>query len=334
MGGDLGPREVVEGALAAVRREPDGIDVVLVGDEAEIRPCLPPGALPYGVTVVHCTEMIGMAESAPSVYRRRKDASVVVAARLLGERKVDALVSAGNTGAVVTASLLGLGRIQGVYRPAIASLVPTPTGQTVLLDVGANSEVKPVHLYQFAQMGRIYAQHVLGVENPRVALLNIGEESSKGSEVAQQAFQLLEKTRESLNFIGNVEGKDILRGTADVVVCDGFTGNVILKFAESVIWMLVETAKRELATNLKFKAGVLLLKPLLHRLRNKLNYEEYGGAPLLGVQGVVVIAHGRSSAKAIMNAVRVGARSARTRVEQRIREDVSRDHIRGEEAAG
>ena len=334
MGGDLGPREIVEGALAAVRREPDAIDVVLVGDEAEIRPCLPRGEMPVGVSIVHCTETIGMAESAPSVYRRRKDASVVVAARLLAERKVDALVSAGNTGAVVTASLLGLGRIQGVYRPAIASLVPTPTGQTVLLDVGANSEVKPIHLYQFAQMGRVYAQRVLGVENPRVALLNIGEESSKGSEVAQQAFQLLEKTREDLNFIGNVEGKDILRGTADVVVCDGFTGNVILKFAESVIRMLVETARRELAASLKFKAGVLLLKPLLHRLRNKLNYEEYGGAPLLGVQGVVVIAHGRSTAKAIMNAVRVSARSARTRVEQRIREDVSRDHIRGEEAAG
>ncbi len=333
MGGDNGPRDVVSGALEAVRREED-TDVVLVGAEDEILQCLPGEVVPVGVTVVHSTETIGMAESAPSVYRRRKDASVVVATRLLAERKVDALVSAGNTGAVVTASLLGLGRIQGVYRPAIASLVPTPTGQTVLLDVGANSDVKAVHLLQFAQMGRIYAQYVLGVDNPKVGLLNIGEESTKGSDVAQQAFQLLENSRENLNFIGNVEGRDILRGTADVVVCDGFTGNVILKFAESVIWMAVETTRRELARNLKFRFGALLLRPMLHRLRNKLNYEEYGGAPLLGVGGVVVIAHGRSSAKAIMNAVRVAARSARMRVEHRIREEVSRDHVRGEEAAG
>lgn len=333
MGGDHGPREVVLGALEAVSREPHGISVVLVGDEKEILSCLPEARPPIGVEIVHCSETIGMAESAPSVYRRRKDASVVVATRLLAGRKVDGLVSAGNTGGVVTASLLGLGRIQGIYRPAIATVVPTPKGQTILLDVGANSEVKAVHLYQFGVMGRVYAQAVMGVPNPRVGLLNIGEESTKGSEAAQQAFQLLDSSREHVNFIGNVEGRDILRGTADVVVCDGFTGNVILKFAESVIWMVVEMARRELATNLKFKVGALLLRPLLYRIRNRLNYEEYGGAPLLGVDGVVIIAHGRSSAKAIMNAVRAAARSARQRVEHRIKEEISREH-RGEEAAG
>ncbi len=333
MGGDLGSREVILGALEAVRREPQGIDVVLVGDETEIVSCFPDGRLPVGVEIVHCSETIGMAESAPSVYRRRKDASVVVATRLLAERKVDGLVSAGNTGGVVTASLLGLGRVQGVYRPSIAAVVPTPKGQTILLDVGANSEVKAIHLYQFAIMGRVYAQSVMGVPEPRVGLLNIGEESTKGSDAAQQAFQMLDRSREHLNFIGNVEGRDILRGTADVVVCDGFTGNVILKFAESVIWMVVEMARRELATNLKFKAGALLLRPLLYRIRNRLNYEEYGGAPLLGVDGVVIIAHGRSTSKAIMNAVRAAARGARQRIEHRIREEISREH-RGEEATG
>ena len=333
MGGDHGPRDIVVGALDAAGREPGEIEVVLVGDEAEIRNFLPKPDPRVAVSVVHCSEHIGMAESAPSVYRRRKDASVVVATRLLAEHKVDAVVSAGNTGAVVTAGLIGLGRLQGILRPAIASIVPTPTGQTVLIDVGANSEVKAVHLYQFAQMGRIYAQYVLDIPNPRVGLLNIGEESTKGSEVAQQAFQLLQSGREKLNFIGNVEGRDILRGTADVVVCDGFTGNVILKFAESVVWMAVETTRRQMAEKLSFKIGAMLLRPVLSRLKNRLSYDEYGGAPLLGVNGNIVISHGRSSAKAIMNAVRVGARSARMHIDQRIREEVSRDH-KGEEAAG
>jgi phosphate acyltransferase len=326
MGGDNGPRVIVEGALEAARRHPDTIQVYLVGDEPEIRKYLPASdATRYQIQVVHCSETIGMAESAPSVYRRRKDASVVVATRLLAEHKVDGLVSAGNTGAVVTASLLGLGRLKGAFRPALVTLVPTPTRHTVLLDVGANSDIKPVHLLQFAIMGRVYAQYVLDVNNPKIGLLNIGEESSKGSEVAQQAFKMLYDSRENLNFIGNVEGRDILRGTADVVVCDGFTGNVILKFAESVVWMAVETTRREMATHLTYKLGALLMKPLFRRLRNKLNYEEYGGAPLLGVNGVVVIGHGRSSATAILNAIRVAERSARERVDQKIQEELARE---------
>jgi glycerol-3-phosphate acyltransferase PlsX len=334
MGGDQGPQVIVEGAVEAARRATGTLGIVLVGDEPEIRRYLP--SSPSGnlsIEVVHTSETISMAESATSVYRRRKDASVVVASKLLAERRVDALVSAGNTGAVVTSSLLVLGRLKGVLRPAIATLVPTPTGHTVLLDVGANSDTKPIHLFQFAVMGRVYAQYVFDVPSPKVGLLNIGEESSKGSEVAQQAFKILDDSREPLNFIGNVEGRDILRGTANVVVCDGFTGNVILKFAESVVWMAVETTRREMATNLKFKAGALLLRPLLHRLRNKLNYEEYGGAPLLGVNGVVVICHGRSSAKAITNAIRVAQKSAVQGIDLKIREELAREQ-RGEEAIG
>ncbi len=334
MGGDTGPAVIVAGAVEAARRYFDTTQVVLVGDESEIRRHLDRTVEEeLGVEVVHTSQTIDMGESATSVYRQRQDASVVVATRLLGAGKVDALVSAGNTGAVVTSSLLELGRVKGVARPAIASLVPTPTGHTVLLDVGANSDTKPLHLFQFAIMGRIYAQYVFDVADPRVGLLNIGEESSKGSEVAQQANKILEASRANLHFIGNVEGRDILRGTADVVVCDGFTGNVIIKFAESVVWMAVESARRELANNLKFKFGALLLKPVLHRLRNRLNYEEYGGAPLLGVNGVVVIGHGRSSAKAIMNAIRVADKGARERIDQKIREELAREQG-SEEAAG
>ena len=199
MGGDNGPLVVIEGALEAARRYRDTLQVVLVGDEPEIRRHLPASlAAELQVEVVHTSETIGMAESATTVYRKRQDASVVVATRLMAERKVDAMVSAGNTGAVVTASLLGLGRLKGVVRPAIASLVPTPKSHTVLLDVGANSDIKPIHLLQFAVMGRVYAQYVFEVPNPKVGLLNIGEESSKGSEVAQQAFRMLDDSREKI----------------------------------------------------------------------------------------------------------------------------------------
>jgi phosphate acyltransferase len=334
MGGDNAPQPIVEGAIDAARRLGDELRIVLVGDEAAVRPYLKPEvARELSIEVYHTSETIGMAESATSVIRRRRDASIVVATRLLSEGAVDALVSAGNTGAVVTSALLGLGRLQGVDRPAIASIVPTPTGHCVLLDVGANSDTKANHLFQFGVMGRVYAQYVFEVPNPRVGLLNIGEESSKGSEAAQHAFKMLDDSRANLNFIGNVEGRDILRGTADVVVCDGFTGNVILKFAESVVGMVVEVTRREMAENLKYRFGALLLKPLLHRLRNKLNYEEYGGAPLLGVNGVVVIAHGRSSPKAIMNAIRVGGISAREQVASKIREELTRES-RSAEAAG
>jgi glycerol-3-phosphate acyltransferase PlsX len=334
MGGDNAPESIVVGGIQAAEAFGDELQVVLVGDENEIRRYLPEArARALAIEVVHSTESIGMGESATTAYRRKRDASIVVATRLLAKRDVDAVVSGGNTGGVVTASLLGLGRIKGVLRPAIATIVPTPTGHCVLLDVGANSDTKPAHLHQFAVMGSIYAQSVYNVSNPKVGLLNIGEESSKGSDLAQQAFKILEDNGGMINFIGNVEGRDILKGTADVVVCDGFTGNVILKFAESIVGMVVSTIRREFAKNLKFKFGALLLKPAFARVRRRLNYEEYGGAPLLGVNGTVVIAHGSSSALAIRNAVRVAAASARIGVDARIGEELARE-LHREEAAG
>lgn len=326
MGGDHAPKSEVEGAVLAARTYGDEFQIVLVGDEQAIRARLSPDEQArLGIEIVHAGETIGMGESAPSAYRKKPDASIVVATKLLKERKVDGLVSAGNTGAVVTCSLLGLGRLAGVDRPAIASIVPTPTGHCLLLDVGANSDTKPIHLYQFAVMGKVYAERVYQVERPKVGLLNIGEESSKGSDLTQQGFKLLDDARGHVNFIGNVEGRDILTGAADVVVCDGFTGNVILKFAESVVGMVVGTLRSELEKSLRFRLGALLLRPVFRKLRNKLNYEEYGGAPLLGVDGVVVIGHGRSTAKAIMNAVRVAATSAREGVDHKIGEELARE---------
>ncbi|MDM7917182.1 MAG: phosphate acyltransferase PlsX [Candidatus Eisenbacteria bacterium] len=326
MGGDSAPIVEVRGAIDAAQEFPGSIRVVLVGNEEKIfRRLDRREAESLGIEVHHTAEEISMAEGAAFAFRRKQDSSIVVAARLLKEGRIDALVSAGNTGAVATSALLSVGRIPGIQRPAIAALVPTPTGHTILLDVGANSVCKPTHLYQFALMGKVYAQQIFQVPEPRVALLNIGEEDSKGSDLAVQAYRLLADARPHLNFIGNVEGRDILKGTADVVVCDGFTGNVILKFAESVVGMLMSTVRREVEKNLKIRLGALLLKPVFRRLRDKLNYEEYGGAPLLGVNGICVISHGSSSPLAIKNAVRVAAESARKRIHTQIKEELDRE---------
>ncbi|MEZ4653624.1 MAG: phosphate acyltransferase PlsX [Candidatus Eisenbacteria bacterium] len=334
MGGDRAPESVVQGAIDAAAHFHDDLEVVLVGDENAIGCYLPATeAQRLGIEIVHTSESIGMGESATTSYRKKRDSSIAVGIKLLGERRVDAFVSAGNTGAVVTASLLGLGRIKGVHRPAILTIVPTHHGQCLMLDVGANSDTKPAHLYQFAIMGRVYAQSVSGIPEPTIGLLNIGEESSKGSDLAQAAFKMLTECPGNLNFVGNVEGRDILKGTVDVVVCDGFTGNVILKFAESVVGMVVGAIRSELKRSLKFKLGALLLKPVFARVRSRLNYEEYGGAPLLGVDGVVVICHGSSSAKAIRNALRVAASGAREGIDAKIAEELSRELLR-EEVAG
>jgi glycerol-3-phosphate acyltransferase PlsX len=331
MGGDNAPVVEIEGSIAAAKELNGAVEVVLVGHEDRIYHHLDRGqAERLGIRVHHSTEQVLMGDSAAFSFRRKQDSSIVVASRLLKLGEIDAIVSAGNTGAVVTASLLSVGRVEGVVRPAIAVIVPTPTGHTILLDVGANSDCKPVHLYQFAVMGMVYSKYIFGVAEPRVGLLNIGEEDSKGSEAAVQAYKLLHDARPRVNFIGNVEGRDVLKGTADVVVCDGFTGNVILKFAESVIGLMMSTVRREMEKDLSIRFGALLLKPVFRRLKSRLNYEEYGGAPLLGVNGVCVIAHGSSSALAIKNAIRVAAESARSRISARIKEELDREQSEGQ----
>jgi glycerol-3-phosphate acyltransferase PlsX len=303
MGGDRAPAVIVEGALEYVRDQGRG-RLLLVGDETLIRGELERLEVPPGTFgIIHAPETVGMAEAAASSVRRKPRSSISVGVRLVKEGKADAVVSAGNTGAAVAVCQLRLRPLPEVDRPAIATCIPTEGGGCVLLDVGANSDCKPVHLLQFAIMGAVYAHHILDKPNPRVGLLNIGEESSKGNELAQASHQLLK--RSSLNFVGNVEGRDIFRGAADVVVCDGFTGNIVLKFSESVVELLTMLLRREITRDQRSKLGAWMLRPAFRRFRKELDYAEYGGAPLLGINGACVIAHGSSSPKAIKNAIRV-----------------------------
>ncbi len=326
MGGDSAPSIEVQGAIDAARDLAGSVRIVLVGDEEKIRERLDRKlAAELGIVVSPSTEQISMAEAAALSYRRKQNSSIAVVTRLMRDGEIDAIVSAGNTGAVVTACTLSLGRIPGVQRAAIAVLVPTPAGHTILMDVGATSDCKPIHLYQFAVMGMVYNREIYGVSSPRVGLLNIGEEDSKGSDLAVQAYKLLNDARPGMNFIGNVEGRDILKGTADVVVCDGFTGNVILKFAESVVGMVMQSVRGQMERNLKIRLGAMLLKPVFKQIKTRFNYEEYGGAPLLGINGTCVISHGSSSALAIRNAIRVAAESARSQVTHRIKEELDRE---------
>lgn len=326
MGGDYGPSVVAEGIVLASRELPGRFRVTLVGDETEIRGALKRvhgDGLP--VEVVHATEQIGMSEKAAAAVRRKSGSSLGVLTQLHKEGKVDALFSAGNTGAVVATALLGLGRMDTVSRPALAAFFPNPGGGAVVLDVGANADCKAPWLVQFAHMGSVYAQHLLGRAEPRVGLLSIGEEDTKGNALVLEALPLLKRSKH-LNFIGNVEGRDVLRGTCDVVVTDGFTGNVVLKTAESVANMLAHKAKEEMKRDLLARIGALLLLPAITRLKAEVDWEEYGAAPLLGVNGVVFVGHGRSRARAMRSAVRTIVRFIEERVNDHIREEIRADH--------
>lgn len=307
MGGDYAPAEIVKGALAALERD-GSLHVVLVGQEDEIKKHLPDGwAKNSRLSIFHCREVIGMHEYPATAYRKKKDASITVATRLVKENEAQAVVSAGSTGAQMVAALFGLGRMEGVDRPAILIILPTLKGPALLLDGGANADCKPGHLVQFAKMGTVYAKKVLGMNNPRVGLLNIGEEAAKGNELTVKAYELLASDGD-LNFMGNIEGRDILSGKSEVIVCDGFVGNIALKIIEGTAGTIMALLKEEMTASLWRKAGALMLKPGLKRLKERLDYAEYGGMPLLGVKGVSIICHGSSRAKAIMNAI-VAARN-------------------------
>jgi phosphate acyltransferase len=301
MGGDHAPFEIVKGAVLASRELPDA-EIILVGDQARITKELSLYKDKGKINVVNSTEVIDMDESPAQAVKQKKDASVNVAVSLVKDKKADAIVSAGNTGALMASSLFKLGRIKGIERPAIATEFPLPSGKVLLLDMGANVDCKPKHLEQFAMMGSLYAQHVLHIDRPRVGLLNIGEEKEKGNELTREAFPLLEKL--SLNFVGNIESKEIFNGKADVIVCDGFVGNLILKFGEGFASVIFNLLKEELSKGILNKIGLAFLLPALLRLRKKITYDEYGGAPLLGISAIVYKAHGRSKAQAIKNAIR------------------------------
>lgn len=307
MGGDFAPAEIVKGAVQASRELQ--IEIILVGDleklSRELKKYKERGELP----VVAASEVIEMDESPAQAVKQKKDASINVAVSLVKDGKANAVISAGNTGALMASALFKLGRIPGVERPAIATEFPLPTGKVLLLDMGANVDCKPKHLVQFAEMGNLYARHVLHIDNPQVGLLNIGEEKEKGNELTRQAWPLLKQA--PINFVGNVESKEILRGKADVVVCDGFVGNLILKFGESISLAVFQLLKNELSKGIMNKIGLAFLYPSLRRLRKTLTYDEYGAAPLLGISGIVFKAHGRAKANAIKNAVRETAEAVK-----------------------
>jgi glycerol-3-phosphate acyltransferase PlsX len=327
MGGDHGPSEVAAGPVLAFREMPGRFRVTLVGNEAEIRPALKRcHADDLPIEVVHAAETIDMAEKAALAVRRKSRSSIGVLTRLHKEGKLDGIFSAGNTGAVVTTALLGLGRLESVTRPALAAFLPNPGGGTVVLDVGANAECKASYLVQFAHMGSVYARYLLGRDNPRVGLLSIGEEETKGNSLVLEALPLL-KRAPHLNFIGNVEGRDVFKGTCDVVVTDGFTGNVVLKTAESVAGLFTHLVKEEVSRDVLAKFGGLLMRPALRRLKSKVDWEEYGAAPLLGVAGVCFIGHGSSRSKAFRSAIRTMTRFVEARVNEHIREEIRADHV-------
>lgn len=317
MGGDLAPASVVEGSLWAHRENHGNFRVMLVGEESRIQSELSRlKAVDEPLLIQHASERVLM-EGDPVESLKKKDSSIAVGIRLQKKGEAHAFISGGNTGAVMANALMTLGRMEGIHRPAIASLIPTEKGIVVVLDVGANAECKASDLYQFGVMGSIYTDLVFRKPNPRIGLLSIGEESTKGNEVTQVAHKLLSEDR-SLNFIGNVEGRDVLRGTCDVVVCDGFVGNILLKFAESIDGFLTALVKRRVKESLLFRLGAFLVKVSIRDLRKVLDYAEYGGAPLLGVNGVCIICHGDSSPKAIKNALRLATQMVEHKVNERI----------------
>jgi glycerol-3-phosphate acyltransferase PlsX len=304
MGGDFGPAVVVEGAVSACREL--ALAPVLVGDRAAIeREIVRLGAQDLPIGIHHASQVVGMAESPSQALRRKRDSSLRVAAELVKAGECDALVSAGNTGAAMAIGMFVLGVLPGVDRPAIAAALPSLGGYTVLLDAGANVDPKPRHLFQWAVMGHVYSRDIIGKDNPRVGLLSVGEEEGKGTDLTREAFDELKGS--SLNFIGNVEGREVYNGRCDVVVTDGFTGNVCLKISESLAEMLTAMLREELERDLVSMAGAALSKRAFARLKRRVDYTEWGGAPLLGLNGPSIICHGASPVKAIKNGVRVAA---------------------------
>ncbi len=316
MGGDKAPHEIVKGAVLAARQFHDS-EILLVGDEKAIQRELDScGAIPKNVTTHHATQVVGMDDPATYSIRQKANSSITRSVELVAKGDAVAVVSAGHTGATVAASTLHLRTLKGVRRPGIATPFPTRSGVCLLIDVGANIACKPMHLFQYGVMSAIYSKCILGLKAPRVGLLNIGEEDAKGNDLAKETFALL--SRSSLNFVGNIEGREIFDGKADVVICEGFVGNVMLKFAEGLATGLLSTIKAEAMKSFWSKLGLFLCKPAIAPLKAKMDFAEYGGAPLLGVNGVCIICHGRSDSRAIFNAIRVALQLSKNKVNEHI----------------
>src|SRR5215210_2774389 len=336
MGSDRAPHPEIDGALAAARDF--GVGVTLVGQrevvERELRRCRWRKDGDKGIWFVEAPEFIGMDEAVATAVRRKRKSSMRVGARLVADGHADGFVSAGNTGAAMATAKMVIGMLPGVDRPALAALIPTKAGKPVLLlDVGANSDCKPQQMAQFAIMGDAYSRSVLGTNRPTVGLMSIGEEEAKGNELTKEAFPLLRELS-SLNFVGNVEGRDVFTGAVDVIVTDGFTGNVMLKLSEGLQDAVISLIKRELSASAITKAGAMLARPAFQRLKKKLDYSEYGGAPLLGVRGLVVVGHGSSNARAIRNAVRSVKEFSERGAGERSQRGVAETHAREVEMVG
>jgi glycerol-3-phosphate acyltransferase PlsX len=338
MGGDHAPAEIVTGALRA--REELGVEVLLVGDPQQIEAALPQRTLLGQLEIVPAEGTIEMHEEPLSGIKRKPKASINVAMDLVKLRKAEAVVSAGHSGAAMAAALLRLGRLRGIDRPAIGAVFPTLVASkpVLVLDVGANVDCRPKFLEQFAVMGTIYSQYVLGIPNPKVGLLNIGEEASKGNDLAVRTHQMLQKNPR-VSFIGNAEGRDVLSGRFDVIVCDGFVGNVLLKFAEAVGEVTLQILREELPQGLHGSLGTSLLKPNLKRIKQRIDHAEHGGGLLLGVAGICIISHGSSQAPSIFNAIRLAKEASDNQVLERIQSQnqsgnqsaVSGSEVRSEE---
>lgn len=322
MGGDYAPEVVVAGAVQAAN-DFDHIEVVLVGQEEALKRELKKHKLTGGkLTVRHASEVVTMSDTPVAAIKKKKDSSIAVCVDMLQKREVDAIVSAGNTGAAVAASTLRLGMLKGVKRPGIAISTPSLQGMSVVMDVGANLNPSPTELLHYAIMASVYSKSIFKKRHPSIGLLNIGEEECKGTDVIQEAHKLLRDTS-LLNFIGNIEGRDFFNGKADCIVCDGFVGNVVLKLLESVLETSKILVKRNMQKNPLSYVGAYFMKPAIKSVLEDINYEEAGGAPLLGVDGIVIIGHGISSAKAIRNAIRKGAEFVSTQVNEQIVEVIA-----------
>ena len=320
MGGDLGPSVVVPGAIEAARQT--GAKILLVGNEAtldgELNRLSPSGV---DLEIVHAPEVAGMDEKPSDILRRKKNASIQVACRLVRDGAAQGVVSAGHSGASVACGMFIMGRLPGVERPALAALLPTEKNPVVVLDAGANVDCRPYHLFQFGLMGDAFARDLLGYAAPRVSLLSIGEEEGKGNSQVKEAYELL-KLAQNLNFVGNAEGRDIFTGDIDVVVCDGFVGNVVVKMSEGLASALVRMLKRLFTSGFLPALGGMLAKGAFKKFATTIDYAEYGGAPLLGLQGLAIVCHGRSSARAMQNAIKMAGTFVRKGTNDRLAETI------------
>ena len=326
MGGDFGPEELITGAILAIKQA--GIKITLVGDASLLQSYVDKhsegaGCAPF-LEIAHASEVVGMDEYPVDAIRRKKDSSIMVAFELAKQGGVEGVVSAGNSGATLAAALRKLGRVKNVSRPGIASMFPTLKRPVTLMDIGANVDCRPLHLFQFAIMASAFSE-LYEIEKPRVGILSIGEETGKGNNLVRETYELLEKS--SLNFIGNVEGRDVYKGDVDVIVCDGFVGNNILKVSEGLADAILQMLRNEISKSLLAKLGYFLAKPAFKRFKKRVDYTEYGGAPMLGINGTGIVCHGKSNAQAIKNAILEAVRMVENNIKDKIIADLAKNQF-------